>query len=76
MRSAFKRGGARRAAHDVFLGKLQLRSVLDGHNPLAIGNEIAQAVEQRRFAAARAAGNQDVAASDHRRLEEFCDCCR
>ena len=47
--------------HDVLLGELQLGRVLDRDDPLLVGNEIAEAVEQRGFAGAGTAGNEDVA---------------
>ncbi len=57
--------------HDVLLGELQLGRIFDRHDPLLIGNEIAEAIEQRRFAGARAAGDENISPSQHRRPQEF-----
>ncbi len=45
---------------DVVLLQLQLDGVLDGDDPLALGDEGGQHVEQRRLPGAGAAGDDDV----------------
>ena len=47
-------------ANDVVLLELQFGRVLNGHDTVRIGNEARQRVEKRRFARARAAGDDDV----------------
>ncbi len=69
----FDVGGLRFQPHDVLFGELQLGRVFDRDDPLLIGNEIAEAIEQRRFAGARAAGDQDVFPSEHRGPQELGD---
>ena len=53
-------GGRVSSRHDVRLLQLELGRVLDGDDALGVGNERRQAVEQRRLAGARTAGDQDV----------------
>ena len=56
----FDVGPFRFEPHDVLLGQLQFGRVFDRDDSFLVGNEIAQAIEQRRFAAAGAAGDDDV----------------
>ncbi len=46
--------------HDVVLLQLQFRGVFDRDDAVGVGDEAGQRVEQRRFAGARAAGDDDV----------------
>src|SRR5690606_16311183 len=47
-------------AHDVLLAHLELDDVLDRDDPVAVGDEAGQHVEQGRLARAGAAADQDV----------------
>ena len=51
---------ARLELHDVRLVELQLGGILDGDDPLVLGDERRQDVEGRRLARAGAAGHEDV----------------
>ena len=57
----------------VLLVERELGGVLDGDDPLVLGDERRQHVEGRRLAGARAAGDQDVEAPAHARGEELGD---
>ena len=63
-------GRARLEADDVLLVQLQLGGVLDGDDPLVVGDERRQHVERGRLAGAGAAGDDDVEPTAHARLEE------
>ena len=54
---------ARLEAHDVSLAQHQLGRVLDRDDPLLVGDEAREHVEQRRLARAGAAGDDDVQAA-------------
>ena len=56
---------ARLEPHDVRLLELELGRVLDGDDALVVGDERREAVEERRLAGARAAGDEDVQARPH-----------
>ena len=58
-------------AHDVLLGQLQLGRVFDRDDPLLVGDEIAQAIEQRGLAGAGAAGDEDVPPPEHGRPQKL-----
>ena len=61
--------GATRGDH-VSLLELQLGRVLDRDDPLVVGDERRQHVEQRRLAGAGAAGDEDVQLAAHAAREE------
>ena len=65
--------GPRFQSRDVRLLKLQLRRILDGHDAFGVADEGRHRVEQGRFAAARAAGDQHVQPAAHDGLNEFGD---
>ena len=52
------------------VAQAQLGRVLDGHDPLAVGDERRQRVERRRLARAGAAADQHVAARAHGAVEQ------
>ena len=56
--------------HPVGVREPQLEDLLGRHDPLAAGDRGGQAVEHRGLAGLGAAGDQDVEAGAHRRLEE------
>ena len=56
--------------HDVGLLELELGGVLDGDDPLPLGDERRQHVERRGLAGARTAGDEDVELAPHAGLEE------
>ena len=56
--------------HDVLLVENQFGGVLDGYDPLAVGNGLGQRAEQRRLARARAAGNEHVLPAAHDGVEK------
>ena len=62
--------GPRLEAHDVGVAQAQLGGVLDGDDPLAVADELRQRVERRRLARAGAAADEDVAAREHRALQQ------
>ncbi|MNT19179.1 hypothetical protein D3C72_1544280 [compost metagenome] len=53
-------GGARFQRHQMIVIQPQLGGVLNGDDPLAIGDFVGQDVQQGRFARARAAGHNQV----------------
>ena len=55
----------------VLLAELELGGILDGDDALVIGDERREDVEHRRLAGAGAAGDEDVEAGLHARLEEL-----
>ena len=59
---------ARLQAQHVLLVQLELGGVLDGDDPLVVGDEAGQDVEQGRLARAGAAGDDDVEPAAHARL--------
>jgi len=65
--------GPRLEPHDVLLLQLQLRRVLDRDDALVGRDEPGQHVEQRRLAAARAPGDQDVEPRADDPFEELAD---
>ena len=68
---AFEIGRTRFQPHDVRLLQLQFRRVFAGDDPLVGFDVVGQAIEQRRLARARAAGDDDVAAHAADDLEDF-----
>ena len=58
-------GGRALEPHDVVLAELQLDRVLDGDDPLVVGDERRQHVEHRGLAGAGAAGDEDVELARH-----------
>ena len=63
-------GRARLEADDVLLLELELGGVLDGDDPLVVGDERRQHVEGRGLAGAGAAGDDDVEPAAHAGVEE------
>ena len=56
--------------HPVGVREPQLEDLLDADHPLAAGDRGGQAVQHGRLAGLRPAGDEDVEAGPHRRLEE------
>ena len=69
MRRVLDVHGPRFHAHDVLLIEGQLGGVLDRDDPLGVGNRLGQDAEQRRFASARSARDQDVLSRERRSRE-------
>ena len=69
--STFDVGRAGLECYHVFLSQLQLGCVLDGENPLIIGDKARQDVEKRRLARASAARDKHVEFRVHAGLHQF-----
>ena len=63
--------GTRLQRHHVLLAELQLRGILDGHDPLIVGDERGEDVEHRRLARSGAARYEDVEARLDAGLQEL-----
>ena len=63
-------GRAGLEGHDVLLAELELGRVLDRDDPLVLGDERREDVEERRLAGARAARDEDVEAGHDAEPEE------
>ncbi len=64
-------GGPRLQGDDVLLAELELRRILDGHDPLVVRNERRQDVQLRGLPGAGAAGDEDVEPGLHAGLQEL-----